>query len=99
QSLFFQQFPVLEGETVQVRELMGAQANVEFLVLQEQLTAQGFTSADIRTVADARSGLITEVWVSWINQPNFYFSGPDDRHYVLDRASGRIIFGNGVNGM
>lgn len=99
QSLFFQQFPVLEGEQVQMRELDGAQANVEFLVLQEQLTAQGFTSADIRTVIDARSGLITEVWVTWIGQPNFYFSGPDDRHYVLDRASGRIIFGNGINGM
>jgi predicted phage baseplate assembly protein len=99
QSLFFQQFPVIEGEQVQVQELVGAQASVGFLVLQEQLTALGFTSADIRTVTDSRSGLITEVWVTWINQPNFYFSGPDDRHYVLDRASGRIIFGNGINGM
>ena len=99
QSLFFQQFPVIEGEQVQVEELVGAQASVEFLVLQEQLTAQGFTSDDIRTVTDPRSGLITQVWVTWINQPNFYFSGPDDRHYVLDRASGRIIFGNGLNGM
>ena len=99
QSLFFQQFPVIEGEQVQVEELVGAQASVEFLVLQEQLTAQGFTGSDIRTVTDPRSGLITQVWVTWINQPNFYFSGPDDRHYVLDRASGRIIFGNGINGM
>jgi predicted phage baseplate assembly protein len=99
QSLFFQQFPVLEGEQVQVRELVGAQANVEFLVLQEQLTEQGFTGADIRTVTDPRSGLIAEVWVSWIEQPNFYFSGPEDRHYVLDRASGRILFGDGVHGM
>ena len=99
QLLTFQQFPVSPGEIVQVRELYGAQANVEFLVLQEQLTAQGFTSGDIRTVVDARSGLITEVWVAWIGQPNFYFSGPDDRHYVLDRASGLIQFGDGVNGM
>lgn len=99
QSLFFRQFPVLEGEQVQVRELVGAQANVEFLVLQEQLVAQGFTSSDVRTVTDARSGLITEVWVTWIGQPNFYFSGPDDRHYVLDRANGRIVFGNSINGM
>lgn len=99
QLLTFQQFPVLEGEQVQVRELSGAQANVEFLVLQEQLAAEGYTSADIRTVTAARSGLITEVWVTWEGQPNFYFSGPGDRHYVLDRASGRIQFGNGVNGM
>jgi predicted phage baseplate assembly protein len=99
QSFFFQQFPVRQGEQVQVRELDGAQANVGFPALQEQLIEQGFTSADIRTVIDKRSGLITQVWVTWINQPNFYFSRPGDRHYVLDRASGRIIFGDGVNGM
>jgi hypothetical protein len=99
QLLTFQQFPVLEGEQVQVRELYGAQASVEFLVLQEQLAEQGFTDADIRTVTDPRSGLINEVWVTWIGQPNFYFSGPEDRHYVLDRASGRIQFGDGVQGM
>jgi len=99
QSLFFRQFPVLPGQTVQVRELVGAQASVGFLVLKEQLTEQGFTSADIRTVTDPRSGLVTEVWVTWIEQPNLFFSGPDDRHYVLDHASGRIIFGNGTNGM
>ena len=99
QSLFFQQFPVAVGETVQVCELVGAQAQVEFLVLQEQLSALGFASSAIRTLTDPRSGQITQVWVTWIGQPNFYFSGPDDRHYVLDHASGRIIFGNGTNGM
>jgi hypothetical protein len=99
QLLTFQQFPVLEGEQVQVRELYGAQASVEFLVLQEQLAEQGFTDAAIRTVTDPRSGLINEVWVTWIGQPNFYFSGPEDRHYVLDRASGNIQFGDGVQGM
>jgi hypothetical protein len=99
QSLFFRQFPVLEGQQVQVRELVGPQASVGFLVLQEQLTERGFTSSDIRTVTDPRSGLITEVWVTWIEQPNLYFSGPEDRHYVLDHASGRIIFGDGKSGM
>jgi hypothetical protein len=99
QSLFFQQIPVVPGQTVQVSELTGAQANVEFLVLQDQLLAAGFTEADIRTISDPRSGQITQVWVTWIEQPNFYFSGPEDRHYVLDHASGRIIFGNGINGM
>jgi predicted phage baseplate assembly protein len=99
QLLTFQQFPVLEGEQVQVRELYGAQASVEFLVLQEQLAELGFTDDDIRTVTDPRSGLINEVWVTWSGQPNFYFSGSEDRHYVLDRASGRIQFGDGVQGM
>jgi hypothetical protein len=99
QSMFFQQIPVIPGQTVQVRELYGAQAQVEFLVLQEQLFAQGFAADDLRTISDPRTGRLTEVWVTWIEQPNFYFSGPKDRHYVLDHASGRIIFGNGTNGM
>ncbi len=97
-SFTFRQFPVTTGEIVQVRELVGAQAAVTYLVLQDQLLAQNFTQADIRTVTDPRSGQITEVWVTWQNQPNFFFSGPDDRHYVVDRATGHIIFGNGTNG-
>jgi hypothetical protein len=99
QSLFFRQFPVIQGEQVQVRELSGAQANVEYLILRDQLLAQGLSPNAIRTVTDARSGQLTEVWVAWCGQPNFYFSGPGDRHYVLDRSSGRIQFGDGIHGM
>jgi predicted phage baseplate assembly protein len=99
QSFFFHQFPVMAGEQVQVRELQGAQANVEYPILKDQLLAQGYPPDAIRTVVDARSGNLTEVWVTWTGQPNFYFSRPGDRHYVLDRASGRILFGDGKNGM
>jgi hypothetical protein len=99
QSLFFRQFPVIEGEQVQVRELSGAQANVEYPILRDQLLAQGFSPNAIRTVTDLRSGQLTEVWITWSGQPNFYFSSPGDRHYVLDRASGRIQFGDGIHGM
>ena len=98
-SLFFRQFPVLEGERVQVRELNGAQANVGYPALQAQLLEQGFSKDDIRLVTDPRTSVITEVWVTWRGQPNLYFSGPGDRHYVMDRASGRIVFGDGMNGM
>ncbi len=38
---------------------------------------------------------VTEVWVRWHAQPHFYFSGPEDRHYVIDRHGGRIFFGDG----
>ena len=31
--------------------------------------------------------------------PHFYDSGPLDRHDALDRASGRLLFGDGVSGM
>ena len=76
QSFTFRQFPVLAGEQVQVRELDGPQANVGILVLQEQLLMQGFTAKDIRTVTDSRTGLVTEVWVTWRQQPNFLLLRP-----------------------
>ena len=41
---------------------------------------------------------VQEVWVRWHRQPNLYLSGPGDRHYMLERSRGRVIFGDGVNG-
>ena len=38
-------------------------------------------------------------WIRWTEVPNFYASGPRDRHYLLDRVSGQITFGDGTNGM
>jgi hypothetical protein len=38
------------------------------------------------------------VWVRWHEVPNFSGSGPGDRHYVIDRESGEVVFGNGVGG-
>ena len=41
---------------------------------------------------------VTAFWVRWEEVPNFLGSGDDDRHYVLDRATGRLRFGDGRNG-
>ena len=98
QTFFFSRFPVLPGERVEVRELSGAQANVQFPILQQELAALGFTSADIRTVPDPRTGALTEVWVRWREQETLYFSGPMDRDYTIERTRGRIVFGDGANG-
>jgi predicted phage baseplate assembly protein len=35
---------------------------------------------------------------AWQPVDDFYASGPDDPHYALDRASGRIVFGDGRRG-
>ena len=99
QMLTFNQNPVLPGEQIEVQELSGALAQVQYPILQAQLLAEGFTQADIRTVVDPRSGNVTEVWVTWQVQPTLYFSGPDDRHYVMERSEGNVIFGDGTNGM
>jgi uncharacterized phage protein gp47/JayE len=42
---------------------------------------------------------VTAVWVEWEEQLNFFDSGPNDRHYVLDHTSGRLFFGDGDAGM
>jgi hypothetical protein len=98
QSTFFNKVPVLPGEQIEIRELDGLRANVEYPILLDELTALGFTSEEIGISTDPRSARITEVWVVWEERPHFYFSGPDDRHYVIERTSGRVFFGDGVHG-
>jgi hypothetical protein len=98
QVFFFQQTPVLSGERIEVRELSGRRAEVELPILTEELLKLGLTKNDIRCVSDARTGKVSEVWVRWQARPHLYFSGPDDRHYVVEQARGRLIFGDGVLG-
>lgn len=98
QTLFFSQSPVLPGEQIEVRELEGARASVELPILRDELLQDGFTDDDLRTVADPRTGKVREVWVRWRARPHLYFSGATDRHYVVERARGRLSFGDGVNG-
>lgn len=38
-------------------------------------------------------------WTTWHQVPDFYSSGPGDRHYVLDHLSGELSFGDGRRGM
>jgi hypothetical protein len=44
-------------------------------------------------------GEIEEVWILWQEVPDFYASSPSDRHYTLDRQTGKISFGDGQAGM
>ena len=44
-------------------------------------------------------GNITELWVEWKEVDNFLNSESGSRHYVIDRLSGTILFGDGRNGM
>jgi hypothetical protein len=93
ESLFFRRSPVLPGEIVEVRELEGGRAAVEHPRLLAELKASGVADDAVRTVADPRTGEITEVWVAWHGQRSLAFSSPDDRHYVIERTLGRVTFG------
>lgn len=76
--------PVLPGERIEVREWRGRGDDW-------QTAVAGVAEADIRKVLDpADNSTVTEVWVTWKGQPHFYLSGPGDRHYVLERATGTL---------
>jgi hypothetical protein len=92
QVFFFARTPVLENETIEVRELDGRRAAVELPILAREVDP-----ADLNVVYDAH-GSVSEVWVRWHSRPNLYLSTADDRHYVIERSGGRVVFGDGVNG-
>jgi predicted phage baseplate assembly protein len=98
QVFFSRRSPVLAGELLEVKELSGARAPVELAILKQELAEQGLGDEVITTVTDPRSGKISEVWVRWQEKPHLFFSRPDDRHYVIERSRGRIIFGDDQNG-
>lgn len=89
--------PILSDETdetseiVEVAEWTGRGAGWE-------TTIQGIPEQDIRYDRDAATGKITTVWVRWHACRHFYNSGPDDRHYVIERTTGVFRFGDGLHG-
>lgn len=98
QAYFMRRSPVLAGQVIEVRELEGARAEVELPILQRELLRQGLTEADLRTVRDRATGKVREAWVRWQERPHLLFSGPEDRHYVIERSQGQVRFGDGKHG-
>ena len=70
--------------------------------LERMLAAEGSQTSivldELRLTRD-KNKLVTEVWVAWQEQQNFFDSRATDRHYLLDHASGRLFFGDGNAGM
>ena len=99
QVFFVRNVPVLAGEVVEVRELAGDRARVEELIMREELARSGVPESDVRTVRDARTGSVSEVWVRWRPRSNLLFSPPGARHYVVERSRGRILFGGRTSGL
>lgn len=76
--------PVLKGPRLEVREpeLPGA---------EEQETLR-------REEGEDAVGKGPDLWVRWHEVPDFYGSGPRDRHYVMDHLTGEVHFGDGSSG-
>ncbi|MGC0416996.1 baseplate J/gp47 family protein [Embleya sp. AB8] len=88
--------PVLDGAVIEIRELDGDRAAVDLPLLQRELGAR--SAAALRTVADPRTGRVSQVWVRWDELPSLGLAGPGDRVYVCDHATGRVLFGGDGHG-
>jgi predicted phage baseplate assembly protein len=86
------QAPVLLGQQIEVRE-PEAPAPDEQMAL---VTLEGMDA--ITPIVDV-AGQVQGAWVRWHAMPDFYTSGPRDRHYLFDHLSGEVRFGNGQHGM
>ncbi len=86
QAFLLQHTPVLAGEVVEVQEWTGSGDGW-------QTALPGVAQSDLRFERDGATGVVKAVWVRWYEQPNLYNSGPTDRHYVIERATGFIRFG------
>jgi Baseplate J-like protein len=91
-SLRFMRIPVLSDEAIEVREWSG---NGEGW----QLIARQVPESSMRFERDPITQSIRAVWVRWQERTNFYDAKPEDRVYVLERATGLIRFGNGAQGL
>ena len=85
--------PILKGQHLEVRES-------ELPSAQDQETIKREEGDDaIPPILDANGRSTEEFWVRWHEVPDFYGSGPRDRHYVINHLTGEITFGNGQNGL
>ena len=92
QALRFARAPVLEGETIEIREWSGSGEGW-------QIVARQVPEADLRYERDPITQKIKAAWVRWRERRQLYDAQPQDRFFVLERATGLIRFGNGTQGM
>ncbi len=83
--------PVIEGQKVEVREPLPPSPEQRAIILEEEGLGAIRPADDLQR----RAG---DVWVRWHEVPSFEASGGDERHYLMDRVKGEILFGDGVNG-
>ena len=90
QRFFATQVPILLGQRLEVQE-------AAFLSPGELATLQQAAPDEVTVLYDD-IGQIEAIWVRWKEVPDFYHSTPRDRHYLLDRLTGEVRFGDGKTG-
>ncbi len=84
----FSQSPILPGPEIVICEVENP-SEQEINKFKEDL------GEDVIEETDEETGEIIALWVRWHEVKNFFDSGPESRHYVLDRYTGQIFFGDG----
>jgi hypothetical protein len=94
--------PVLEGECLEVLELEGKRAEIEYDLLREEVQTANPDNDNwdklIRVDQNQVTGRIEKVWVQWQRQSSLMQSNSQHRHYVIDQQRGLILFGDGNRG-
>jgi hypothetical protein len=91
QSFRTRRAPVLPGQQIEVFE--------RDIPPDERAALLALEGPDAITPARDRSGHNTGAWIRWRAVPDFYASGPRDRHYCFDHITGEVRFGDGRAGM
>ena len=81
------------GSALDNREVCARPANPQRAPL---ITNTAIEYGALRLTRD-RNKQVTEVWVRWERRDDLLLSRSGDRHYALDRATGRLTFGGGAN--
>lgn len=66
---------------------------------QPVLPGQQLEVLERRPAANSTQPVPLPAWTAWQEVSDFYGSAHDDRHYVVNRQTGEILFGNGQRGM
>lgn len=97
--------PVAKGQQIWVRELdIPTDDELDLLILESLNIQKSEINDVIRESFDGVrktytiDGTVQDVYVRWIEVPDFYNSTPMSRHYQLNRFSGEIVFGDGIKG-
>ena len=62
------------------------------------LPGQQVEVQELQVAGSSTGGIRSETWVPWTEVSDFYASKPSDRHYVVNRQTGELRFGDGVRG-
>lgn len=85
-------FKLMRGRIIRAEVYVNEAESIDGREL-ERLIGEG----RVKPVYD-EAGILQEAWVQWIPREDFSESAGEDRHYVLDRNEGTLLFGNSRRG-